>query len=675
MKHSPNKAFLGVLIITVAAFLSCAKDFQGDIDSLNTKYAEMDRRVGSLESQVSKMNQDLSTLSVLAKAVEQGFYIKDVKTTSSGYELTLNDGMTVELQSGPGNSLTQAPAVSMARIGEAHYWTLNGMLMTDDEGHPIAAQGSTPKVRYDKTSQTWQLSTDGGMTFVNVNLYGSVVINDAVLLQVLNNYIQQHSTTFVSEEVLYQIVSNYIEQHYTQIFDVDILNKVIVSYVEQHYTQVFSYEVLQSIFNQYNFQYATQHLDVDFVTNILMTFITEHKETFIDNEVIYAILNNYIEVNHVTIFNKELIVEVINNYISHNTNFISVELLQQIVSNYIEQHQEVIINNEFIQNILIEYVQKNYLQIFSQDIIVQLLNKYVVENKTTIFNKTLIEEVISVFIQNNYSTLISSTVLNEIITNYIELNKTTIINETMLFEVISNFFQKNYNIIVDEKFVSQIINSYIQENKTTIIDIDIVRQVVISYVRNYYTEIFDYDFLTTVISNYFEQNVYLIQQYVSQYTGVIRDVIVDGDICLVTLNNGTTVQLVVYDAYARVRDRVQSIVLVPNANGHITHYNNYDYVQLDYLVTPAWMARVIAQDTDGRIGVDIVVLDGQGNATRYKADKISFDSSGSGKMSLYLPWLKQHKETSKTLGLYVYDNSPGGTNYQTTFTPIEWIEN
>jgi hypothetical protein len=672
MRLLRGNAILWIAVLMVSMVLSCAKDFQDDIDGLNAKYADIDKRLTNIESQVSKMNQDLSRLSVLATAVEQGFYVTEVKTTAEGYELTLSNGRVIVLQNGPDNSLTPAPGISMVQIGDQHYWTMNGMLLTGSDGLPIPATGGTPQVKYDKASNQWLLSVDGGVTFQIINIYASVVINDNVLMQVINNYISQHSTTFISQEVLYQIITAYIQQNYAQIFDVNILNQVIVSYVEQHYTQIFNYELLSSIFNEYNFQYTAQHLDVDVVTNILVSFINEHKEVFINNEVIYAILNSYVEVNKVDIFNQELIVEVVNNYISNNTNFVSVALLQQIVASYIEQHQDVIINNEMIQQILIEYVQKNYQQIFSQEIIAQLINQYVIDNKTTIFNETIISEVINNFVQNNYNTLISNETIYELINNYIELNKTTIISETVLYEVISNYFQKNYNVIIDETFINQIITAYISEHKTTIIDIDIVRQVVVSYVKTYYAQIFDYDFLTQIITAYFEKNQTIINQYVSQYTGVIKDIMVDGSLCVVTLNNNSTIQLAVYDAYARIRDRVQSIVLVPNANGHISHYNNYDDVTLTYLVTPAQMANVIATNANNKIGVDCVVLDGKGNRATYHADKVSGDNDG--KLNVTILWLKTYKEQSKLMALHVYDNIEGGTDYITSFTPIDWLD-
>ena len=108
-----------MLLTTVAiSFLatSCSKDFQDDIDDLNTKYDQLDQRVKVLETQVTKINDDLSTLSKLAVAIENGFYITSVKTTANGYELTLSNGSVIVLMNGPSNTLMPAPAISMTII-------------------------------------------------------------------------------------------------------------------------------------------------------------------------------------------------------------------------------------------------------------------------------------------------------------------------------------------------------------------------------------------------------------------------------------------------------------------------------------------------------------------------------------------------------------------------------
>ena len=173
----------------------------------------------------------------------------------------------------------------------------------------------------------------------------------------------------------------------------------------------------------------------------------------------------------------------------------------------------------------------------------------------------------------------------------------------------------------------------------------------------------------------FEQNTTIINQYVSQNTGIIKDIKVSGEVCTVTLNNGKTMELAVYDTYARIRDRVQSIVLIPNAKGHITHFNNWDYVELNYLVTPASMAKVIADKaSQGGVdmGVEVEVVDGNGFCRTESVGNVYADADG--RLTLSVLWLKNEKENSKALALHVYDKKEGATDYLTTFTPIDWSD-
>ena len=672
MKHLRIFGLTTMVLAALAVVSSCGKNFQKDIDDLNQKYESLDGRVSKLEEQVAGFNDQLKTLSVLATAAESGFYITQVRNFTDGsYELTFNNGYVITLQTGPGKNLVAAPYISMTLINEVYYWTVNGMLILDASGLPIPATGPTPEVRYNSTTEQWTISVDGGMTFLELNVFSSIVINDDVLLQVINNYISSSTTSIITNEVLFQVITSYIQQNYSKIFNVSILKQVIVEYLNLNYSTIFNYDLLVQLFNRYNFEYTAQHIDVDILTNILINFISEHQEVFLNNEILFEIISNYVEVNKIDIFSNELVVEVINEFISKNSDFINVELMTQIINNYIDEHQDVIIDNDVLLSILVEYVQNNYTAIFSQDILYQVLNAYVVQNKTTIFNETLLQDILSVFVENNFSTIISNEVLNEIINNYVEVNKTTIINEEVLMEVISNFFKTNYNLIIDETFLVTVLNNYITTHQTTLIDIDIVRSVVQNYVQQNITTIFDVDVLSTVITNYFEENTTIIQQYFSEYTGVIKDVIVDGEICVVTLNNNETVELVVYDEFANIRDRVQSIVLIPNANGHITHGSSASSVNLEYIVTPSSMAKFIAKNYKDRIGLDVLVLQSGGNYGKYASKNVSL-SGANGILTVTISKLKNDKSTSKALAIHVYDQVPGGTDYTSTFVPIDW---
>ena len=663
MRHIHHIAYLFVALVASFLITACGEDYSGDIDKLNSQYSDIDRRVTTLESQVRTLNSQLGQLSVLAQAAEQNFYITSVKTTGDTYELTLSNGRVIILQKGTDNTLIPMPAVSMTQISGFYYWTLNGVLLMGDDGKPVRSDGVTPILRYDYTTQQWVISIDGGTTFKEVSAYVSVVINDKVLLQVINNYIREHSTTFISQDILFQVISTYIQQNYASLFDIRILNEVVATYISEHYTRIFSYELLEKIFTQYNFSYITDQIDVDKLVNVMLTFIREHQEVFMNNEVLYEIISSYFQVNKTTIFTNELLLEVINNFFQNNSSYLNVELLTQVVHNYIEQHKEEVFNIESVRNLLFQYVQHNYVQVFSQYILTQVINNYVTHNKTTIFNETLIKEVINTYVENNYTTIFTKEIMYDIISNYLNVNGTTVIDRDVLVEVIVNYFEKNYYLFIDETVVRQAVNNYIDRHSTTIISVEIIEQVIYTYLEQYCYEVFSYDMITTVIHDYFEHNTQVISQYVS---GLISGVTVNDDVCYVTLNNGNTLQLVVYDAYARLRDRVQSIVVMPEANGHVKESPN-GTIALRYLVSPAAMASVIASKYyNGEIALDLKVTDANSNVTTISCDGIEGHDG-----VLTLLGIDYPVGAAKTVALHVMETKTGGTDIMTEFTPVD----
>lgn len=631
MKRLKNRILL--LAACTAALLAtsaCSEDFSGDIDDLNEKVSKIDSRVTNLETQANKMNSELEKLAVLTTAVEKGFYVTDVKTTDEGYELTLNNGRKISLANGPSGALTSAPIVSTMPIDGLYYWTLNGMLINDSEGRPIRANGQTPKVKYDTTNQVWLFSTDG-INFQRVSVFANIVINDEVLMQIINNYVSQHSTTLFTNEMLYQIISTYIQQNYATLFNTEIMTTVVQNYVNNHYTTIFSSQVLKQVLNQYITENSNTFIDTDVMTNILVSFIEQNKTTIINNEVLTKIFNTYIEQNQTNIFSNELLFQVINNYIAHNENIVNVEMLRQVINNYIEQNQTTIINTEVISNVFRIYLQNYYTQVFNNEILYQVVNNYIQQNQTTIFNQTLLQNILSVFVQNNYNTFIT--------------------NEA----------------------IQQIINNYIQNNHTTIIDVDVIRNIVYTYVQQNIYSIFDVDILTQIITNYFQQNTTVINQYVN----VFKSVNIKEDLVTIILNNGTELRLVVYDYYARLRDRVQSIVYVPtNAEGTISYTQGpktSNTLRLQYFVTPTSMASLIAQRFQSRstamsMLASGVYYDGSNAIAQLPVTQATGNANGLLTVTCSLPTTAEYS-TLYAFALYVKDSNAGGSDYTTVFIP------
>ena len=718
MKKLRNYVLLLASCTVVLGTMSCGEDFSGDIDDLKEQVTKIDLRVTNLETQVNKMNSDLEKLSVLTSAVESGFYVTEARTTDDGYELTLSNGRKLLLSNGTDNSLMPTPSINVMEMDGLYYWTLNGMLMKDSDGQPIRANGRTPRVKYDTKAQQWLISTDG-YTYKPVNLYAQIVINDDVLLQVINNYVKQNTNTLISNEVLTQILSTYIQQNFSSLFNTDILNKVVTNYVQNNYTNIFSTTLIKQVIDNYVTQNSSTLIDTDILTNILINFIEQNKTTIINSQALTQVFNTYLEQNKTTMFSNEMLFQVINNFISTSENILNIELLRQIVNNYIQQNQSIIVDNEMITNVLVQYIQKYYVQLFSTDILNQVVVNYVQNNYTSIFNQNLLETVINNYISTHQNTLISetiiqncinnyiqqnqTTIINETITqnilnNYIQKNQTTIINETILTQIITNYFQKNYNVIITENILKQCINNYITKYQTTIISETIIQNIINNYIQKNIYNIFDIDILTQIINNYFQQNINIFNQYINVFQEIN---FVNNEYVYIKLYNGTELNFVIYDAYARLRDRVQSIVFVPETPWTDSYYEkrdnyyyydiyatfNYTYSyknevayyspqlsRLRYLVSPSEMADVICQKVNnGQMTAQIIISSNySGGLIAQKLSKITTGNKGDIIIDFYPPSLTLQSQSISINGvaLSVKDSQKGGTDYYTTFTPV-----
>lgn len=670
MRHLGFISSFLTIALASSCLWSCVAEQQAEIDRLNEDFSKLEKRLDAIEKSVTEINNTLGQLSVLADAVQQNFYVTAVVETEDGYELTLSNGCKIILQNGPDNTLTPMPAINMTQIGGLFYWTLNGFLLSGADGTPIHSSGLSPILKYDYSSQQYLISLDGGVTFQSVNAYSSLVINDAVLMQVINTYFTQNSTLLINQQMLFQIVSTYIQQNYSALFNIEMLDEVVADYIRQNYTRLFNYELLEEVFSQYDYEYYTSQIDVDRLVGIIVAFIQEHLEIFENSEVLFEIISTYISVNKTAVFSSEMLLEVINSFIESHENFINVDMLTQVVSNYIDVHRDEVFNTGTVRNMLAEYVQRYYVQIFSQNLLMQVLSMHLSQNSTTIFNETLIREIINSYVQNNYTTIFTQEILHNIITTYIEVNSDTVINVDVLYEVISAYFQKNYSLFIDRDVIIEAFNTYIEKHQTTIISADIIEGILTEYLKHYYKEIFSYDVLSAVINNYFSRHTELLREYISSGTDIIQGIDVSDDRCIITLSNGQKINLVVYDAFARLRDRVQSIVILPEENGHVHEEEGIGcgFLHLTYLVSPASMAEIIQNKVwNDEMSAEIIYTDDSGKVNTMDVFEIGSGSGG----RLYILQMMEPYGVAKTVALHIKENKSAGTDIMTEFTPVD----
>lgn len=660
------------LLALGVALASCSKDYQEDIDRLNQQNDRVEQRVERLEQSVSRLNQQLQQISALSAAVEQNFYVTAVTNTGNGYELSLSNGGKMVFQKGTGNTLVPVPGISISQISGFYYWSLNGSLLMGPDGKPIRSSGFTPILRYDETLQEYLISVDGGVTFQSINVYASTVINDQVLLQVINYYFSEYNTVLISEDMLFQVISTYIRSNTEELFDQQLLDQVIATYIREHDEKFFSYELLEEIFSQYNFAYYTSQIDVDHLVGVIIDFIHEHSEVLSSNEVLFEIVSSYLRVNQTEVFSSEMLLEIINTFFEEHTDLLDVNLLTRIVANYIDTHRDVIFDTQVVRSMLMQYVQSYYTKIFHQDILVRILNQYVSSSNVNIFNEELIREILSGYVQNNFYNIFSQEMVYRILNTYVDENAGTLLNIEVLSEVITNYFEKNYNLFIDRTVIVNLFNTYIEEHKETIISKEIIEDLVKTYIQDYYYEVFSIDRLSVAIKYYFSQNMEVLKEYVNEGTDVIKDVTLKGDVCYITLSDNKTVDLMVYDAYARLRDRLQSIVVIPEKNGHVkeekSKYNDGGVIWMDYLLTPASMAQVICNKYyQNQLTLEFYVTDGEQNVSTLEAVEAFVQSEGLVRTLVQPPVYG----TVKTIALRIKEDGAGGSDLMTEFTPVD----
>ena len=649
--------------------LSCAPDHTEDIAKLNDNFDKLEKRLDAVESSLASINSSLESLSVLSAAVEQDFYITAVDNSAEGYTITLSNGSTVFMQNGSDNKLHLAPAFNITRIGGVYYWTLNGLLLKGSDGLPVRSGGFTPVVKYDYSTQQYIVSVDGGVSFKNINEYTSVVINDTILYQVVNSFFQEHHTTLLSQQTLYQIISTYIQRNYASLFDVAILDKVVAEYIKENSAKIFRYELLNEIFTQYDFEYYTSQIDTDYLVNVILTFIQEHNEILTDNEVLYAIVSGYLNANRITFFSDEILVDAINRFIENNDGFLDVSLLTSVVSNYVDTHRDTVFNADTVRNLLSEFVRRYYVQAFSEELVIRLLSISISQNSSSFFNETLIREIVSSYVQDNYTAVFTKDILNTLINKYIEINASTLLNVDVLLEVLNGYFQKNYDLVIDRTLIERTVNDYLELHKDVIISIEIIESVITEYLNKYYVQVFDIDLLSTVINNYFTENLKVITEHIIASVDPVKDVNVYNNYCDILLRNGETLSFVVFDTYAVLRDRIQSVVVIPQGNGHIDGSTlKSGYLSLNYLVSPAPMARVMRQMyNNGKLTLELYTTDAESNVGTLEVTKLT--DANNNLIMLHVSTGRY--ESIKTIALHIKDNDSGGTDILTEFTPVD----
>lgn len=173
--------YVAMMTLTIATLLGCSYDDSEVWNNLN----DLDQRVTSLEERVSEINRDIEALESIVKALEENIAVTSVEEIENGYILHFSDGTSATITNGrdgkDGLDAT-APVISI-RLDEDgnYYWTLDGEWLLVD-GERVRANGQdgqdgqdgesaiAPQVRINPESKEWEISTDGGQSWVSTGV-------------------------------------------------------------------------------------------------------------------------------------------------------------------------------------------------------------------------------------------------------------------------------------------------------------------------------------------------------------------------------------------------------------------------------------------------------------------------------------------------------------------------
>ena len=223
MKTSLRTIFTAVLVILCAVYCTPSSD----IDAINGRVDGLESRVSALEEKVKELNEvTVPGLKNLVNAIQNdNVFVTAVVEKENGYEIKFSDGTSALIQNGKdgkdgedgidgkdgkdgkdgvdgedgkdgkdgkdgedgtdGKDGTdgETPVIGITIVDGVYVWTVNGTVITDDDGNPLPVTGNNGKDGKDGTDGTdgvtpqfgimdghWIVSYDGGETWKTLGL-------------------------------------------------------------------------------------------------------------------------------------------------------------------------------------------------------------------------------------------------------------------------------------------------------------------------------------------------------------------------------------------------------------------------------------------------------------------------------------------------------------------------
>ena len=166
-------------IVALSAVVGCSYDDT----ALWREMEQVKDRVTSLEEAVIKTNEDIVALQTIVDALQKNLYVVSVTPTTEGYTILFSDNTSATITNGKDGA--NAPIISVREDEDGnYYWTIDGEWLLVD-GERIRANGLdgengangskgedaiAPQVRINETTKEWEISTDGGITWLSTGV-------------------------------------------------------------------------------------------------------------------------------------------------------------------------------------------------------------------------------------------------------------------------------------------------------------------------------------------------------------------------------------------------------------------------------------------------------------------------------------------------------------------------
>lgn len=164
-----SKRIAGLLMAGTFVFSSCYND-----DDLKNSISGLENRVTELEASIKAVQSDISSLQTLTEALGSKKTIASVlKNEDGSYTIKFSDDQEIVIRNGEA-----APAITVVEEEGVYYWALTGAdgnktFLTDGSGKKMPVTAVAPQVRINDQTKEWEISTDGGKTWLGTGVVAS----------------------------------------------------------------------------------------------------------------------------------------------------------------------------------------------------------------------------------------------------------------------------------------------------------------------------------------------------------------------------------------------------------------------------------------------------------------------------------------------------------------------